>query len=470
MAHSVDIVFINPPLIWGQENRLDIKPPLNLIYLASYVNSKGFCGRVIDVISEGIGIQEVLNRIAEINPKFIGVPFYQGTRDTALELCQKVKKLKHGIIVIAGGPLVTTLSDEIVREDSIDLCVIGEGELTVEEILRSKSENWMNIQSLAFKENGKVYSTAAREPIFDLDSLPFLDFSLINSKVYYDFQKSLNMPIWLFFSTSRGCPFKCVFCATPVLWPGKTRRNSVKRVIEEIKYQLSKEPEVNIGFMDDSFFSDKKWLNDFFTEIEKLKIKYCCIGRADQLSEAEIKLLAKTGCHYVGLGVETGNSLRQKKLKKFLNLEKLKFSVDNLARNGILVKCFFMLGFPDEKPEEMLETINLAVDLKKLGMSECNFFSVSIYPGTELAKNFNFSNFSSKIYEKYDPENRSISVLKNIGEDIGEKRLSIYGNISGIDINPHYSREKILDVVKLSYNKVEKGEYASLQEMNELCR
>ena len=245
------------------------------------------------------------------------------------------------------------------------------------------------------------------------------------------------------------------------------RRCSVPRIIREIQYQSARYPSSGIGFMDDSFFSDKSWLDEFFTAIEPLRIHYCCIGRADLLEPLEIERLAATGCHYVALGVETGDKDRQKKIKKFLNLDKVKRNVELLARRKILTKCFFMLGFPDETPVEMLVTINFAVACARLGMNECNFFPVSIYPGTELARGLNEDWFRSSVYHAFDLQNQAVEDLKP-GENRGEKRLSIYAGIPDADINQYLSRDGLLELIKLSYNKVEAREELGPDELADI--
>ncbi|MFZ2958629.1 MAG: radical SAM protein [Candidatus Ozemobacteraceae bacterium] len=494
-----DILLVNPPLLWGQEDRLDIKPPINLLYLGTWLKHRGIEVGIIDVVSTRVNFRKVIEQIQEQRPRFLGIPFYQGSRETALSLCREVKRTMPEIVIIGGGPLMTTFFDDLLLDPALDVGVIGEGEITLEELIRAgPTADFASIPGLAYREPGegqgenprlsgssspladssfhsegapslevRIVRSADREPIESLDTLPFLEYGLIDQKPYYDFQERLSMPRWLFLSSSRGCPFKCVFCATPVLWPGKMRRLSVERLMAEIRHQRSLDPGIGIGFMDDSFFSDKPWLNRFFDAIARENIRYCCIGRADHLETGDVKKLAQTGCHYVALGVETGNQARQNTIRKYLDLSKVRAAVQALAAHEIICKCFFMLGFPDETPAEMVETVNFAVDLKRLGMDECNIFPVSLYPGTELAKGHDRSAFRSEIYKGFDPENRRIDTLAE-DEDKGEKRLSIYASVPTVDLNPWLDQGALLELVKLAYNKVEAKEDLTIEEVNAL--
>jgi len=458
------IVLVNPPLLWGQEDRMDLKPPLNLMYLASWLKHQGHAAPIIDTVSLRLPLEAVIERLVSLAPRFLGVPFYQGSRETTICLCRAVKNRIPELLIIGGGPLMTTFSEDLMLEQSIDAGVLGEGELTLTELLETADQaGWSRIPGLALRDAaGNVFRTPPRSPIESLDSLPFLDTSQPDLSPYSAFQEKLGMPRWLFLSSSRGCPFRCVFCATPVLWPGPVRRLSVQRLIEEIRYHRRNDPALGIGFMDDSFFSDKIWLNEFFNAIAAEHVRYCCIGRADHLDAHDAAQLAKTGCHYVALGVETGNQTRQKTIRKFLDLKKVETAVRALSAHGIITKCFFMLGFPDETPAEMVETINFAVKLKKAGMSECNFFPVSVYPGTELARGCDKSAFQSGIYTGYDRENRAIDEFAPDAR--GEKRLSIYAGIPTSDINAFLTHDQLLDLVKTAYVKVEKIEPMALGE------
>jgi radical SAM superfamily enzyme YgiQ (UPF0313 family) len=469
MKLTCDVVFVAPPLLWGQERRLDLKPPLNLLYLASYVNARGWRAAILDVLADQSSLPRVLDRLDELQPRFLGVPFYQSTVATALRLCREARQRLPRLPIIAGGPLATTSPEELLQHDCIDLCVLGEGELTVEALLRLP-EHFTTaalhaVTGIAFRENGAVVRTPARAPIAELDSLPFLDGTLVNLKAYYDFQESLGMPRWFFLSTSRGCPFCCVFCATPVLWPGALRRVTVERLKQEIEFQRSVDPGVNLGFMDDCFFSDKQWLGEFFAMIAPFQLKYCCIGRADHLTPDDVDRLAATGCHYVALGVESGNQAFQKKIKKYLNLDSVRKSIERLAKTSIATKCFFMLGFPDETPEEMLQTINFAIELKRLGMTEGNFFPVSVYPGTQLAEQVPAAVQVSAVYESFDFENLSVAETLRQGGDIGEKRLSIYANLPAAQVNRYCTQAQLVEIIKWAYQKLERAEFASLKEL-----
>lgn len=458
MSDKPDIILVSPPLIWGQECRMDIKPPLNLIYLGSYLQDAGYRVEILDCLAERLSLDRVLKRIRQTTARFVGAPFYQASLKTTAALCKGIKRMDAGITVIGGGPTATVCPIELLKGFDIDMAVIGEGEQTLKEVLEKDPDD---IPGVAYKApDGKIQINKKREPIADLDVLPFLDYSLIDVDEYHRFHKKMDSPPSIFLTTSRGCCYRCIYCATPQLWPGKIRRFSVERIIDEIKYHIGKYPGVNVGFMDDAFFYDRKWLEEFFAGVKDLGITYSCIGRADNLSEDVVEKLADTGCVYVALGIESGSHRMQKVIKKNLNLDRVVKKVKMLVDHGIPVKGFFMLGFPDETPEEMAETINLAVELKKAGMFRLSIFPVVVYPGTELAEVFGCSMNGVSVYKPVNPEYFNI-------DDVGERGLIQYSTIPNVDINSYLSGGELINLAKKAYVKVDRGEYIGV---GEICK
>ncbi len=469
---QVDILLAAPPLTWGDTCRSDMKPPLNLLYLASWLNQHDCRAKILDVNLSSLTLSEVAQAIVAMKPRFLGVPFYQATRLTGLELFHEVRKLDPGICTIAGGPLATTLPQSLVSNAEVDICVIGEGERTLEEVIKAahkagfhntrKGDDLRCIPGLMFMRCGELVSTAPRAVIENLDDLPFLDFDLIDIHRYFDYYKTIDMSAWLFLTTSRGCQARCTFCATPVLWPDGLRRQSVPRLLAEMSWQRQRYPQAQFAFMDDSFFSDKAWLHEFFAGMKTLTAKYCCIGRADHLRPEEVRLLAETGCIYVAMGIETGNQQRQKSLRKHLDLDKVKTTVQLLKAWNVFSKGFFMIGFPDERPEEIAETINFAIELKRLGLGECSFFPVSIYPGTELAATCTHARFSSTIYDGTMPAHLTQA---QSAPDIAEQKLRRYANIPDEDVNAYYSAGRLIDIVKLAYQRFETATFITSSDL-----
>ncbi len=479
----LDLLLVAPPLVWGQEDRVDMKQPLNLLYLAGWLNHKGLRARIHDVTFSRTSLAGVLTEIERLRPRAVGVPFYQATHETAAILCNAVRARFPAVWLIAGGPLATTDPQTVLACPAVDLCVIGEGEQTTEALLRgplaaprvdeppilagSAPTTAHDVAGIALRRDGRCHLTPPREPLADLDALPYLDYRLIDIDGYFAYHRSIEMSSWLFLTTSRGCHARCTFCATPVLWPGGLRRQSARRILDEIAHQRRLFPQAQFAFMDDSFFADKAWLAEFFTGIATMNVRYCCIGRADHLREQEAQNLDATGCIYVALGIETGNADRQKKMKKFLDLDRARASVRLLAKHQVFCKCFFMLGFPDETPAEMAETINFAVELKCLGMNECNFFPVSIYPGTELAVQYPHHQAGSTVYQPA-PAVADADPLAALGDGcthIGEAKLRRYANIPKYNVNMHFSTAEVLEIVKLAYGKVDRGEMATAAEL-----
>jgi anaerobic magnesium-protoporphyrin IX monomethyl ester cyclase len=455
---SCDILLLALPLIWGQEYRMDLKPPVNLLYLASYLRKKDLRVSLIDVVSGKQTLHGLLDEIGRLKPRCIGLPFYHASLGTAFEFVRKVRASYPGITVVGGGPSVTIETGRILREGGLDCAIAGEGEVALEEVLKSPKEEWPNLEGVFTMGEGRLRGKARSTFIEDLDSLPFLDYRDISMDVYFAYQQRMKVPRSIFLTTSRGCPHRCVFCATPLLWPGKLRRSSPERIIEEVRFHQARYPGVSAGFLDDSFFSQKEWLHSFLEQIGPLHMHYNCIGRIDHLDRATIEALAGTGCQFVAFGVETGSHERQQKTRKFLDLETLRQNIALFSGLDITTKGFFMLGFPDETIQDMADTINLATELKTRGMKSFSIFPLIIYPGTELAGRFSVTSFESRIYEHYE-EN-----LDDM-EDFGERRIAMYSTVPTSDANPYLTHEEILELVKLAYNKISKQEFISPAEI-----
>ncbi len=380
------LVLVSPPLLWEDKLRTSFQPPLNLLYLHVWLRRLGVAVELVDPIPRRRTLAETIDQIASLAPTFVGMPLYYASLADARAMACRLRERIPGVLLIAGGPCLTMEPERMMREGGYDFGIIGEGEETLAALLTDKPP--ATIEGLVWRRQDKIIVNPPRRPIADLDSLPFLDFSVIDNESYFRHQDAVNVPRTLFLNSSRGCSFRCTYCCTPVLWPGPIRRYSPQRLVREIAFHHERFPEAAFGFCDDSFFSDRAWLCDFMALVKPLQIKYQCIGRADHLTTDLVRALVDSGMNYIAFGVETGSALRQIRLKKHLNLPALLEKTAELSRFAVTIKCFFMLGFPDETWEEMAETINLAVALKKTGMTSFSLFPVTVYPGTELARQF----------------------------------------------------------------------------------
>jgi magnesium-protoporphyrin IX monomethyl ester (oxidative) cyclase len=459
MSH--DIVLVALPLIWGQEYRLDLKPPVNLIYLASYLRNTGINAAVIDAVSRHYTLHNLVNRVTSYNTRYVGLPFYHASMETSKRFIEELRRAAPYIRIVGGGPSATIEPGLILSEMDVDVLVLGEGEMTLKEVVERKEAGYDGIPGTALLKEENLIRSETRQSIDDLDSLPFLDYSLIDMEVYFHYQERLGVPPSVFLTTSRGCAFRCVFCATPLLWPGKVRRYSPGRIIEEIKFQRSRYPFAHIGFLDDSFFSDRAWLHSFFSSISSIDTHYHCIGRLDQLDEDSIRHLDRTGCNFIAFGVETGSHKRQEVTKKYLNLEKVKENLSRLSRYDIVTKGFFMLGFPDETIKDMADTINMAIEMKRLGMKQFSVFPLIVYPGTELSERFAITRFDSSIYEHYD------AAVEDM-DDFGEQHVAMYSTVPQTDVNPYLTHTEIVELVKYAYKKIDAMECITVKEIENL--
>jgi magnesium-protoporphyrin IX monomethyl ester (oxidative) cyclase len=464
----LDVLLIATPLIMG-DHRLDFKPPLNLLFLHAYLKRQGMASDVCDMVSERLELADVLARIQRQQPRAIGIPMYHATTDTVFDLIRAIRAMDPSIRIIAGGPSFTIEPDKYMQSGLFDAGVVGEGEVTFLEVLKALREpDPPHTPGAAFMKGDQIVIHPRRTQIDDLDALPFLDYAPIDMDVYFNYQQQMGIAKTIFMTTSRGCAFRCTFCSTPLLWgPSNVRRVSAGRILAEIAHHKAVFGDVNIGFLDDSFFADRQWLAEFLPGIKKLGVPYTCIGRVDHLDTTLIEQTAESGCIYVAFGVETGSQLRQRRIKKYLSLDKLKRNMAAFAKYDITTKCFFMLGFPDETIEEMADTINLAVDLAIIGMKKCSFFPVIVYPGTEMARDFDFQEFDAGIHDDYVIDMAGYTGAAS-PVNAGDTGISMYSTVPKSDSNPYLNHKGLVQLIKMAYQKVTDKEHITVEEIEAL--
>jgi len=374
-----------------------VTPPMGVMYLAAFLrHNLPVEVRIADTKFMEHPHLELSRTLAVFRPQIVGISALTAEAHFALETAQLTKAFDPRIAVIFGGPHVTVSSTDVMEDENVDACVLGEGEETLAELTRlfisAGAGGWREplalrqVQGIAFRnEDGAHELSAARPPIQDLDALPFPAWDLIDHQRFgKTYRMSSNgiapyMPIF----TSRGCPYKCKYCQQ--MFGRRFRTRSLENVIAEVEqiHGLLGIKEVEV--LDDISNLDSERLNTLMEELMRrglyIKMNFPNGVRTDLIQEDTVRLLSQIGAGEVSIAVETASPRLQRMLNKNLNLDKVWDNIELMARYRIPTRGFFMMGFPTETREEILSTIDFACKSKlHLGM----FFIVVPHPNTEL--------------------------------------------------------------------------------------
>lgn len=381
------ILLVNPPSLQAlyKGSRITAavpKLPAQAIGILSGVLLKeGFDVKPLDLLLEKEPYQTLRATIEEFSPDAVGVSFITPLHNEVAEIARVTKGLKPDCFMIAGGPHATALPEDTLNSLDFDAVVIGEGEITLPELLRA--DNLSNIKGIAFKDDGQVLRTEPRELISDLDTLPLPAWHLFNVNGYRASRiTSRRNPIGSIV-TGRGCVYPCSFCDRSVF--GKTfRKKSPSRVIEELEYLMDcgfKE----VHFLDDMFTMDMDHAKDVCRLILKsgmdFTINLCAGLRVDRVEKELFGLLKDAGCYTVSFGVESGNEEILKRNGKNFSLDQCREAFALAREAGLERVGFFMLGFPEDTVETMKQTIDFAVELNP---TYAKVSKVVPYPSTRI--------------------------------------------------------------------------------------
>ena len=366
-------------------------PPLGLAYLASYLRSKGHKVHLLDSNAMGLTIGQVEAWIKERKPDILGISVFTLMASVAAGIATNIRKSLPGVKVIVGGPHIHFLSEDFLSKcPAVDYAVRGEGEETLNELIEAITQNMepRNVRGICYRDptTGTIVSTPDRPYIHDLDTLPFPAYDLLPMATYKAPQVLKGLQPFSIIMTSRGCPFKCQYCNSAVLWGRHQRRRSPANVIEEIKELHEKYGVRALRFEDDLFTLDKEWAGEICEAMCRLglnKIKWEANGRIGTLNAPLLRTMKKAGCVSIAFGIEFGNQKVLDFADKGLKLEHVKPAIEEIKKAGLRSKAFFMIGYPTETRETVEDTIKFA---KTCGVNYAVFSLVTPFPGTALFK------------------------------------------------------------------------------------
>jgi len=433
---NTDIVFVNPPL--SMEDRYgklavggDKTAPLGLCYMAASLRIEGYNVKIIDAEALGLNSDQVVNKILDIQPKYIGITAVTISIINASLLATKLKASLSSVPIILGGPHITAAPHETMkRYNQFDIGVLGEGERTVVELIKAlnsgaelivvpglivrhkgrlsdiptKTLNYQTDDSKILKKyivgeqerrfidnsptDDGLLITPPRLLIQDLDELPMPAWDLLDGfpDMYTPNVHTFGRTPVASLLTSRGCYAQCTFCDRSV-FGRKMRPHGPDYVINMINHLVKTYGIKELEIHDDVFLAFKKRARDICTRIinEKIDITWTIASRVGQGWADMMQLISDAGCWQVAYGFETGSQRILDSMQKDETIEQAKKAIVNTKAAGMRVRGFFMIGNPNETIEDIEKTINFVLS------NEIDDFHMTFFtplPGSEIYENY----------------------------------------------------------------------------------
>lgn len=363
------------------------QPALGIAYISACLESKGFDCKIFDAYFRSWSQAELVRRVKDYNPDAAGVTAMTHEITQASEIVSELKKLLN-IPVIIGGCHITAMSERTLAEFPVfDYGVYGEGERTTTELLeylqkRGTMPQLSDIKGLVYRDKGQIVVNEPRPFMAadELDALPYPSFH----HYYTDGSQALAAKhCYYVVFTSRGCPYNCAFCMQVL--GRKVRRRSAQSILQEIDLAIEHYGAHTINFADEIFLFDNQCTRELLESFIRIdlpkRIRWSALTRANFVSLELITLAKKAGCFRLEMGIESGDDGILKTIGKGITTEQVKQAVKIIKEVGISLGTYYILGHPNETPETLQKTAELAIELNT------DTIAVGLmvpYPGTRI--------------------------------------------------------------------------------------
>ena len=366
---------VNPGLLY---------PPIELAHVASVLEADGCEVEIQDCDPLGLGPREALAAVVARQPQLVCLDSSSTSLDQDLALARSIRAaLKVPVAVL--GSQVTFTPGEIFARDNVDAVVRGEPEHTVRDLARrvAQGRGFEGVEGITWRRaDGEIVHEPEREKIRDLDGLPIPSRHLLDNQAYRF--PGIEGPITTV-KSSRGCPLDCSFCGYTLAQGLRFRFRSPGHVLSELVDLVRNHGVRHVVFRDPIFTTRKDRVHAICDGIiaEKLDLEWQCETAVKVLDKPLLEKMAAAGCRHISMGVESGNAEIQKKHcgSKLLDHDQAVSVFDACLEVGIETRAFCMIGFPEETPAMVEETLRL---VERCDPDQVQFCAVTAYPGTPL--------------------------------------------------------------------------------------
>jgi radical SAM superfamily enzyme YgiQ (UPF0313 family) len=357
----MDILLTHGYFLYEDPKELQIMkpyPPLGILYICSHLREKGIKAEVFD--STFSSRQELWDLLRKGPPSVLGIYANLMTRSNVVEILRVAKEC--GWQTLVGGPEPGAYVKEYLAAGA-DVVVIGEGEITLEElvpVLQSCDVNSLQrIDGIAFQgADGSVVRTKPREQIKNIDTQPWPARESIDMSRYVEVWRQHHGMGSVSLITARGCPYHCRWCSHEVF--GKThRRRTPAGVADELQFLISRYQPQIAWMADDVFTIHHGWLFQYAAELKQrgVKLPFECISRADRLNPQVVEILAEMGCFRVWIGSESGSQRILDAMERGVTVEQVQTAVALCRSAGIQTGMFLMWGYEGEELSDIEATV-----------------------------------------------------------------------------------------------------------------
>lgn len=363
--------------------------------------------------------------------KFFGSTVMPGPQlRQAIPFSKKIRDQYPDVITIWGGYFAANQYKTVLNSGYVDFVINGPGDEAFPALLDALSQNqsFESVENLIYKNDDEIVRTR-QAPLADQDRLPSLPYEYLNS--FYPLKKYLGKTFLgkrtAAYHSSMGCPFTCSFCAVVPLYNARWKGKSAPFIYKDIKYLIDHHGADAVEFHDNNFFVSEKRTVEFSKLIHPEKISWWGEGRIDTIdkySDDSLAQMSEAGCRMIFFGAETSNDELLKKMDKggTQTTEQMKRFAERMKNFNIIPEYSFVLGFPGETPEKVMEQIDRDVafikEIKQINPdTEIIIYVYSPVPteGSELFEQVKASgfHFPEKLEDWLAPAWQNFDLRKN---------------------------------------------------------
>lgn len=349
----------------------DETPSLALLTLGTLAQNEGHVVKILHMATDKLMIREAMTAY---HPDVLGITCNTFQVKSAKAIAEYARKWSKDLRIVVGGP------HAIAYDGVADDIVVGEGE-----------NRWLEI-------------LGAKTRIKSMDDIPPLDYSLVDLRKFPGIYPVGAVPSMAMMA-SRGCPFQCTFCNTPVFWGKKVQYKDARLVVEEINYLKGQFGIKEVFFQDDTFNLNPDWAEAVFNYIiewelnQQMIFRIACRVNEKLFTQKFLDLAKEAGVWNIFFGIESGSQMMLDRMKKGITLDEVRRAIQMTDKAHISSQCSFIIGMPGETRDTIMETQRFLDDLQP---TRAGFCYACPFPQTELDKEVTEKGHKLDIpYEEY---------------------------------------------------------------------